>query len=113
MPLLQLEYVLAQKHSSNLEVAGLLIIMTAINRVLLLGGHGKVALQLTPLLLRRGWDVVSVVRNPAHVEDIEALNNGTPGKVEALVASLDDVKSRADADALIARVDPNFVVWSA
>jgi Predicted nucleoside-diphosphate-sugar epimerases len=45
-------------------------------QVLLLGGHGKVALHMTPLLLNRAWNVTSVVRNPDHESEILALGEG-------------------------------------
>lgn len=34
------------------------------SRVLIIGGHGKVALRLAPLLVARGDEVTAVVRNP-------------------------------------------------
>lgn len=92
-------------------------------RVLLLGGHGKVALYLTPLLLNRGWNVTSVIRNPAHESEILKFNDpegrfsggdrGGHGKVNVLVHSLDDVKSVRDAEGVIEGVRPDYVVWSA
>lgn len=84
-------------------------------RVLLLGGHGKVSLCLTPLLLARSWDVVSVVRNPAHESDILKFNstNAGNGKVSVMVSSLEDIKSYLDADKIIRSIGPDYVVWSA
>ena len=41
-------------------------------RILLIGGHGKVALLLAPLLVRRGDTVTSVIRNPEHEADVAA-----------------------------------------
>ncbi|KAJ5171422.1 uncharacterized protein N7500_004205 [Penicillium coprophilum] len=82
-------------------------------RVLLLGGHGKVALHLTPLLLNRGWNVTSVVRNPAHETEILALGQGHKGTVKVLVSSLEDVKSPSDAQVIIDTATPDYVVWSA
>lgn len=35
-------------------------------RVLIIGGHGKVALRLAPMLVQRGDEVASVFRNPDH-----------------------------------------------
>ncbi|KAF4547957.1 putative NAD(P)H-binding protein 1 [Elsinoe fawcettii] len=87
--------------------------MSAPQKVLLLGGHGKVALKLTPLLLKRSWDVTSVIRNPDHEAEIQALGKGQPGKLSVLVESLDDVKSAADANKVLDKVDPSIVVWSA
>ncbi|KAL4927631.1 uncharacterized protein BDV17DRAFT_292370 [Aspergillus undulatus] len=85
--------------------------------VLLLGGHGKIALHLTPLLLARSWNVTSVIRNPAHEAEIQALANSATakgnGKLNVLVSSLDDVKTHDDAAKIIKAVDPDYVVWSA
>lgn len=41
-------------------------------RVLILGGHGKVSLLLAPLLVARGDDVTSAIRNPAHGDEVAA-----------------------------------------
>ena len=82
-------------------------------QVLLLGGHGKVALHLTPLLLKRAWNVTSVVRNPDHESDILALGKGLKGKLNVLISSLEDVKSAGDAQKIIDTVSPDYVVWSA
>ncbi len=41
-------------------------------RVLILGGHGKVALLLAPLLTARGDEVTSIIRNPDHAAEIAA-----------------------------------------
>ncbi|CAP99316.1 hypothetical protein E8E15_010340 [Penicillium rubens] len=81
--------------------------------VLLLGGHGKVALHLTPLLLNRGWSVTSVIRNPTHENEILALGKGLKGTLNVLLSSLEDVKSASDAQKIIDTVTPDYVVWSA
>ncbi|KAJ5804985.1 hypothetical protein N7474_010872 [Penicillium riverlandense] len=82
-------------------------------QVLLLGGHGKVALQLTPLLLNRAWHVTSVVRNPEHEKEILALGKGHKGKLDVMLSSLDQVKSASDAQKILDKVKPDYVVWSA
>ena len=82
-------------------------------RVLLLGGHGKISLILTPLLLKRSWNVTSVIRNPEQKEEILALGQGLEGKVEVLIESLDDVKSDQEAQKVLDQVKPDYVVWSA
>ncbi|KAJ5143852.1 uncharacterized protein N7515_002639 [Penicillium bovifimosum] len=82
-------------------------------QVLLLGGHGKIALHLTPLLLKRAWNVTSVIRNPDHESEILALGKGLKGNIKVLVSSLDDVKSASDAQKIIDTVTPDYVVWSA
>jgi len=40
--------------------------------ILIIGGHGKIALLAAPLLAERGDDVTSVIRNPDHTADVEA-----------------------------------------
>ena len=39
-------------------------------RVLIIGGHGKVAMWLAPLLVDRGDEVTSVIRNPDHAYEV-------------------------------------------
>ncbi|GGO62714.1 NAD-dependent dehydratase [Microbacterium nanhaiense] len=39
-------------------------------RVLIIGGHGKVAMRLAPLLIDRGDEVTSVIRNPDHAYEV-------------------------------------------
>ena len=40
-------------------------------RVVIAGGHGKIALLLEQLLTQRGDQAVALIRNPAHVADVE------------------------------------------
>ncbi|KAH9216558.1 hypothetical protein DL95DRAFT_387556 [Leptodontidium sp. 2 PMI_412] len=82
-------------------------------RILLLGGHGKVSLLLTPKLVSRSWDVVSVIRNPDQKNAILEAGKRGPGKIEVLVESLEDVKSVGDASAILEKTKPDWVVWSA
>ena len=93
-------------------IASLVEIMSA-PRVLLLGGHGKVSLHLTPLLLAKSWNVTSVIRDPKQQDEILALGRGQKGQVDVLVESLEDVKSDAHAQKVLDRVKPDYVVWSA
>lgn len=86
--------------------------MTA-TKVLLIGGHGKIALHLTPLLLSKSWNVTSVIRNPDHEAEISKLGEGRPGKINVLVDSLDDISSDSDAKRVLDKVDPDIVIWSA
>lgn len=46
-------------------------------RLVIAGGHGKIALLTTGLLARRGDQVVALVRNPDHFEDVRAAG-GSP-----------------------------------
>lgn len=57
------------------------------SRILLIGGHGKVALLTAPLLVARGHEVDSVIRNPDHADDVRAAG-ATP--VVADVEGVDD-----------------------
>lgn len=82
-------------------------------RILLLGGHGKVSLLMTPKLLSRSWNLTSVIRNPDQKSDILEAGKDGPGKVDVLVESIEDVKSDADAKKVLDQVKPDWVVWSA
>lgn len=73
-------------------------------RVVIIGGHGKVALLLAPLLTRAGDEVASVIRNPDHAAEVSAAG-ATP--VVADIESLD----RDGLTELLAGYDA--VVWSA
>ena len=72
-------------------------------RILIIGGHGKVARLLTPLLVEDSHEVVAVVRNPDHVTDVES--DGATALV-ADVGAMDDVAltemmREAGADAVV------------
>lgn len=82
-------------------------------RILLLGGHGKVSLLMTPKLLARSWNVVSVIRNADQKADILETGKNGPGKVEVLVESLEDVKSDGDAKRILEKAGAEWVIWSA
>ena len=87
--------------------------MTAPHHVLLLGGHGKIAQLLTPLLLRRGWAVTSVIRTDEQVPAIQKLGTNNEGRLTVLVRSLEEVKSEGDAKGLLEETKADYVVWSA
>jgi uncharacterized protein YbjT (DUF2867 family) len=74
------------------------------SRILIIGGHGKVALLLAPLLVARGDAVTSVIRNSEHVAEVAASGaSPRPADIEAL--SLDE---------MIALVEGHdAIVWSA
>lgn len=73
-------------------------------RILIIGGHGKVALRLTGMLSTQGHEVTSLIRNPDHAAGVTSAG-GVP--VVADVESL-------SADELAARFDGHdAVVWSA
>ncbi|KAI0427037.1 NAD dependent epimerase/dehydratase [Xylaria sp. FL1042] len=85
----------------------------ATHHVLLLGGSGKVAQLLTPMLLQRSWTVTSIIRNPEQIARLQKLGENQSGKLNVLVRSLEDVKSDAQAKSIIDEVRPDHVVWSA
>jgi uncharacterized protein YbjT (DUF2867 family) len=68
-------------------------------RVVIAGGHGKIALLLEKVLAARGDSPVGIVRNPDHVADVRA--TGAEAVVldleQAGVAELADVVKGADA----------------
>ncbi|WP_400994615.1 SDR family oxidoreductase [Agromyces sp. GXQ0307] len=73
-------------------------------KVLIIGGHGRVALQLARILAERGDEVDAVIRNPDHAAEVGATGaNPVVADVESLdVPGLADVIAGHDA-----------VVWSA
>jgi hypothetical protein len=81
--------------------------------VLLLGGHGRVSLLMTPKMLARSWNVTSIIRDPSQTAEIESLGKGQPGQIRVLVRSLDNIKSDEDAKKILDEVRPDWVVWSA
>ncbi|KAI1647059.1 NAD(P)-binding protein [Daldinia loculata] len=87
--------------------------MSSLHHVLLLGGTGKVAQLLTPLLLQRSWNVTSIIHDPARVASLEKLGQGQKGNLNVLVHSLEEVTSEAQAKSIIDEVKPDYVVWSA
>ncbi|GAB47396.1 SDR family oxidoreductase [Mobilicoccus pelagius] len=74
------------------------------SRIVVIGGHGKVALRLAPQLVEAGHEVVSVIRNPEHTAEVEKTGaQAEVADVESLdVAGIAEVLQGADA-----------VVWSA
>ena len=82
--------------------------------ILLIGGAGKVAQLLTPLLLARSWNVTSMIRAAEQRPLIEKLGTGQPGKLSVLVKSVADVKSEEDARRVLDKVEGcGWVVWCA
>lgn len=73
-------------------------------RIIIIGGHGKVALQLARILTERGDEVSSVFRNPDHSEDVAA-TGATP-----VVADIERLDTDALADLLAGQ---DAVVFSA
>jgi len=73
-------------------------------RIVIIGGHGKIALLLGPLLTERGDEVTSIFRNPDHSEEVAVTG------VAPLVADIEQL----DTDALAALLaGHDAVVFSA
>lgn len=74
------------------------------SRILIIGGHGKIALLLEPLLTSRGDQVDALIRNPEQIEDVAATGaNPVVADIEAMDAE-EMAKIFAEHDA---------IVWSA
>ncbi|MFC8303008.1 NAD(P)H-binding protein [Specibacter sp. NPDC057265] len=74
------------------------------NKVLIIGGHGKVALLLAPLLQEAGMEVTSVIRNAAHIDDVAAAG---------ATAVVHDVASASVAELADLLAGQDAVVWTA
>jgi uncharacterized protein YbjT (DUF2867 family) len=73
-------------------------------RVVIAGGHGKIALLLERLLAERGDQAVGLIRNPAHVADVHQAG------AEAVLA---DLESAAAADVAVLLSGADAVVFAA
>ena len=70
-------------------------------RVVIAGGHGKIALILERLLSERGDTAVGLIRNPAHAADLEAAG-AQPVVVDLEAATPADIAAHLqDADAVV------------
>jgi len=67
-------------------------------RVVIAGGHGKIALLLERLLAQRGDQAVGLIRNPAHVADVQKAG------AEAVVCDL-EAASAEDVAVLLSGAD--------
>lgn len=74
------------------------------SRIIVFGGHGRVALLLAPLLAARGDEVTSVIRNPQHIADVEAAG------AHPVVADIETMDAAQIADLVRGH---DAVVWSA
>lgn len=74
------------------------------SRIVIIGGHGKVALRLSRRLSERGDHVTAIIRNPDHSDDVRAAG------AEPLVLDVEQADTAQLADALRGY---DAVVWSA
>ena len=82
-------------------------------RVLLLGGHGKVSLLLTPLILKRSWTLTSVIRAESQESDIISAAGAHSSNLHVKVADLESIASQADAQSVLDETKPDYVIFSA
>ncbi|MFD4182628.1 SDR family oxidoreductase [Rhodococcus sp. NPDC058514] len=73
-------------------------------RVVIIGGHGKVALHLARILSDRGDGVTALIRNPAHAADVGATG------ATAVLADVENLGTDPIADLIRGH---DAVVWSA
>ena len=70
-------------------------------RVAIAGGHGQIALRLAKLLSQRGDEVVALIRNPDHADEVRR-TGAEPRVVDLEHASEDDVAQAIDgSDAVV------------
>lgn len=70
-------------------------------KISIIGGHGQIARRLTALLHADGHEIVSVIRNPDHVDDVRAAG-GAPAVVDVEHASVDELaRAIAGSDAVV------------
>jgi uncharacterized protein YbjT (DUF2867 family) len=70
-------------------------------RVAIAGGHGQIALRLAKLLSQRGDQVVALIRNPGHADDVSQAG-AEPAAVDLEHASTEDVaQAIAGCDAVV------------
>ena len=68
-------------------------------RVAIAGGHGQIALRLTRLLAGEADEVLGLIRNPAHAEEVRAA--GAEPVVCDLEGECDFAEALADAEAVV------------
>lgn len=73
-------------------------------RILIIGGHGKVALLLAPLLVAAGHTVNAVIRNPDHERDVAA-TGATPVLADIEAFDAEQLRNLASGN--------DAIVWSA
>lgn len=76
------------------------------NRIAIIGGHGKVALLAEPLLVEAGHEVHAIIRNSDHRAEVEKTG------ANAIVADIQQL-STDDISELLTERNIDTVVWSA
>lgn len=84
-------------------------------RILLLGGAGKLGLQLTKLLLARGpsYQVTSVIEAYRQKKKVIAAAKDQPGVCKIMVMDMEEgLKHEKQAEIIIGESGADWVVWS-
>lgn len=68
---------------------------------LLLRGHGKVSLLVTPLLLKRSWNVTSIIGSAPRKSNVESAAGPVAAKISVKVHDIGGVTSQTGAQAVI------------
>lgn len=75
--------------------------MAQAQKIVIIGGHGKIALMAAKKLVDQGASVTSLIRNPAHSDDVAA-TGATPLVLDIEQASVPDLAGAFDgADAVV------------
>lgn len=74
------------------------------SRIIVFGGHGRIALLLAPILTARGDEVTAIIRNPDHIADVERSG------ASAVVADIETMDTAAITELVRGH---DAVVWSA
>ena len=82
-------------------------------RVLLLGGHGKISLLMTPLLLQRSWNLTSLIRSSSQESDVISAAGKHASNLDIKIGDLEAISSQADAQSILDETKPDYVIFSA
>ena len=82
-------------------------------RVLLLGGHGKISLLMTPLLLQRSWNLTSLIRSSSQESDVISAAGKNTSNLVVKIGDLEAITSQADAQSILDETKPDYVIFSA
>ena len=82
-------------------------------RVLLLGGHGKISLLMTPLLLQRSWNLTSLIRSSSQESDVISAAGKDTSNLDVKIGDLEAINSQADAQSILDDTKPDYVIFSA
>lgn len=82
-------------------------------RVLLLGGHGKISLLMTPLLLQRSWSLTSLIRSSSQESDVVSAAGEYASNLDVKIGDLEAINSQAHAQSILDETKPDYVIFSA